>query len=97
MFPYKIKYDKLTLITSFVVDCVWDKWQVGESSKSCDGGERKISRERKVEAINGGQDCIGPSNITESCNVEGCPGRIYYIKSKLMWADLLRRHYFLHE
>ena len=68
---------------STVVDCIWDKWQVGECSKSCDGGERQITRLRKVEASHGGYDCEGPSNITESCNVEGCPGGINQAKSLL--------------
>ena len=72
---------KMLFIFLTVVDCIWDKWQVGECSKSCDGGERQITRLRKVEASHGGNDCEGPSNITESCNVEGCPGVINQAKS----------------
>ena len=73
-------YQNVIQFFSFIVDCIWDKWQVGQCSKSCDGGERQITRSRKVEASHGGYDCEGPSNITESCNVEGCPGGINQAK-----------------
>ena len=77
-------------IFSYKVDCIWDKWQVGECSKSCDGGKRQITRIRKVEASYGGYDCEGPSNITESCNVEGCPGGINQAKSLLNLVALMK-------
>ena len=68
----------MQLKIKFVVDCIWDKWKIGECSKSCDGGKRQITRARKIEASHDGRDCVGPSNITESCNVEQCPGGMIY-------------------
>ena len=42
-----------------------------------------------MEASHGGYDCEGPSNITESCNVEGCPGGINQVKSLLNLVALI--------
>ena len=53
---------------------MWDKWDDGECSKSCGGGEKNVQRNKKVEAANGGKECSGPSNILETCNVQQCPG-----------------------
>ena len=57
-----------------IVNCIWNKWEVGECSKTCAGGKRKITRDKKIESAYGGLECSGPSNITEDCNVEQCPG-----------------------
>ena len=57
-----------------LVDCVWDKWQVGECSKRCGGGTRTNIRKLKVNSAHGGEACYGMPNITESCNVQECPG-----------------------
>ena len=34
-----------------------------------------MTRKKIVEAAHGGKNCTGDSIITESCNVEECPGR----------------------
>ena len=64
-----------TLITKHVVDCEWDDWQVGQCDKSCGGGLLTKTRVPKVDEQHGGQKCAGHSSITESCNVQECPGK----------------------
>ena len=56
------------------VDCEWDEWEVGECSKSCGGGTRTNSRKPSIDAEHGGEDCSGSSIVSESCNVQECPG-----------------------
>ena len=63
-------------ISSFVVDCLWNEWQIGVCDKSCGGGSRTDTRERKVDVEHGGQECTGDSTLTESCNVHECPGKL---------------------
>ena len=58
-----------------IVNCVWSSWFVGECSNTCGGGERTNTRHRKVVEANGGKDCIGQFNTTESCNQNACPGQ----------------------
>ena len=60
---------------NFIVHCEWDEWQVGECSKSCGGGNMTKTREEKVSADHGGKECEGLAAITESCNVQECPGK----------------------
>ena len=58
------------------VDCEWDEWNVGECSKACGGGERTNTRDKKVEASNGGEECSESAIVTESCNIDECPGKL---------------------
>ena len=37
-------------------------------------------REPKIDAENGGQECFGSANITESCNTQECPGISHQIR-----------------
>ena len=60
---------------SYEVDCEWDKWKTGKCSTTCGGGVKYVTRKKIVEAAHGGKNCSGDSIITESCNVEECPGR----------------------
>ena len=62
-------------ILRFVVDCLWDEWKIGMCDKSCGGGTRTDIRVPKVDVEHGGQECTGPSTVTESCNVQECPGK----------------------
>ena len=57
-----------------LLDCKWDEWNIGECSEECGGGIRTNTRKPKVEAEHGGEDCSGSPSITESCNVQECPG-----------------------
>ena len=59
---------------NIIVDCEWDEWQVEECDKSCGGGLFTKTRVPKVDKANGGKECTGHSNVTESCNVQECPG-----------------------
>ena len=61
------------------MDCEWKEWKVGECSKECGGGIRINVREPKIDAENGGQECFGSANITESCNTQECPGNRHQI------------------
>ena len=63
----------------FLVDCVWDEWEIGECSKSCGGGNRTNVRIPKVEAKHGGEECQGESETTEECNTLSCPGSIFLV------------------
>ena len=54
-------------------NCEWSEWQIGECSKSCNGGIRTNTRTKKKEALNGGV-CEGGETMEETCNAESCPG-----------------------
>ena len=58
-----------------LVDCEWEKWNVGECSKTCGGGNRTNTREINITAAHGGDECSGPRTITERCNTNQCPGK----------------------
>ena len=60
------------------LNCEWDDWQIGECSKTCGGGSRTNSREKKVEEVNGGKECAGSSTFTESCNIQECSGSNHF-------------------
>ena len=49
-------------------------WKVGACDKPCGSGHRINTRIEKIEAKNGGEECSGLSNITETCNDHECPG-----------------------
>ena len=51
---------------------------MGECTKTCGGGIRTNTRDQK-DAEHGGDECQGVSSVTESCNVEECPGKMGYI------------------
>ena len=57
-----------------IVDCEWDVWTIGECSKSCGGGLQINTREELINEANGGDPCTGSSTVTESCNINECPG-----------------------
>ena len=59
----------------FVVDCEWDEWMIGECSKTCGGGLLTKSRKLKVDEARGGLECTGDPVVSESCNVQECPGK----------------------
>ena len=68
----------LTLPIFIVVDCVWSNWTIGECDKTCGGGFRTNSRAPTPEAQHGGEECTGHPTVTESCNIQECPG-IFYV------------------
>jgi len=56
------------------VDCVWGDWENGKCSQTCGEGTRVDVRHRKRTAVNGGQECEGPSTRTENCKkLKECP------------------------
>ena len=58
-----------------VVDCQYGEWLPWtRCSKTCDGGEKKRSREIIVQAKNGGKACGKKSKDTQICNNVFCPG-----------------------
>ena len=69
----------LISLTLILVDCEWDDWQVGVCDKTCGGGLLTKTRIPKVNEQNGGEECTGRSNVTESCNIQECPGKIIVI------------------
>ncbi|XP_019856518.1 PREDICTED: cartilage oligomeric matrix protein-like isoform X2 [Amphimedon queenslandica] len=55
------------------VDCEWEEWSDWtECTVSCDGGMQYRSR-NKTEAMHNGEECVGSSNETKSCNTQECP------------------------
>ena len=62
------------------IDCQWDDWRIGECSKTCGGGQRLNIRNRKIEAANGGKDCLGRSTETVGCYEGDCPGKSFHLK-----------------
>ena len=57
------------------VNCQWNAWTEGPCSHSCNGGERKKKRTKKVKEKFGGA-CEGSSSIVEECNLNRCPGSL---------------------
>ena len=57
-----------------IVDCEWNEWIIGTCSSSCGGGTRTNTRSKNVSAEYEGDECEGTTSITESCNVQECPG-----------------------
>ena len=72
---FKLQIYYLGKQLSFLVDCKWGNWTFGECSSSCGGGIRLDTRQELVDATNGGKECTGPSNLTENCNIQECPGK----------------------
>jgi len=59
------------------VDCQYGEWiPWTRCSKTCDGGEKKRSREIIVQAKNGGKACGKKSKDTQICNNVFCPDMI---------------------
>ena len=58
----------------YLVNCVWDDWQIGECSKTCAGGTRTNTRTKKVKEDHGGS-CPGEASLQETCNTQKCPRR----------------------
>ena len=59
-----------------IVHCEWDDWIIGACSSSCGGGFRTNTRSKTVSAEHEGDECEGVTSITESCNIQECPGYI---------------------
>ena len=56
------------------VDCVWTDFKYTDCSSTCGGGTRVGRRSILRPATYGGQNCYGPSEVTEDCNNYPCPG-----------------------
>ena len=48
---------------------------MGECSNTCGGGTKIDRRSPSINAAFGGEICLGPSNVTETCNSQECPGK----------------------
>ena len=59
-----------------LVDCKWSEWTIGDCNKTCGGGHRTNTRAPAPEAQHGGEECTGHPNVTESCNIQECPGKL---------------------
>lgn len=55
----------------------------------CGGGERMKTRTKKLEAGYGGEECKGPANITENCNIQECPGKVFFFQMAVFSNILL--------
>jgi hypothetical protein len=81
VFTYIVRY-KTYAWNQFntLVDCEWNEWKIGECSQTCGGGERTNTRDKKIREAHGGKECSGSSTITETCNVNDCPGKLSSLK-----------------
>ena len=79
---HKIQWLKL-----FLVDCKVSKWEEGECSASCGGGNRTKTRTVVQPALNGGT-CPELTEV-EACNLEGCKGRLIFQRKQLHLTFLL--------
>ena len=57
------------------VDCVWTEFDYTECSNPCGPGTREGNRSILIPAQHGGQECTGPTEVTEDCNSEPEAGR----------------------
>ncbi len=55
------------------MECIWSKWENGECSKTCGGGNRTNTRVKIVEEMHDGI-CEGDPTVIEECNMQECPG-----------------------
>ena len=62
-----------------LVNCEWSEWILGDCSKECGGGARINKRVHKSEASHGGDECSGDSNSTQPCNIQECPGTLFWL------------------
>lgn len=72
-----ITVNDFKFIHDYIVDCEWGKWNIGECSKTCGAGIRENIREEKVFAEFGGKECSGPESVTQTCNIQECPGNTF--------------------
>ena len=71
----------------------WSPWgQYSQCTKTCGGGSRYRTRACDNPApSSGGKHCTGPSQQTNTCNTQGCPGKyigflsILQVKFVLDW------------
>ena len=59
---------------SCIVDCEWNAWNNGTCTKACGGGTRHNNRTVKIPDDHGGNECVGPAFVNETCNAQKCPG-----------------------
>ena len=76
-------YSRFTSTIESIVNCKWNEWEIGDCSKTCGVGTRTNTRTKKVEEKNGGL-CEGESTLSESCNLQNCPGNIHVLLSLLL-------------
>lgn len=75
-----------TFISS--VDGRWSSWgQYSQCTKSCGGGSQYRTRacDNPVPS-SGGRHCPGPSQQSNACNTQGCPGK--YLRTFLFIPSL---------
>lgn len=54
-------------------DCLWELWQDwSECTVSCGGGDKLRKRSMARRAAEDGNECEGPSQQTDACNLEDC-------------------------
>ena len=61
----------------FLVDGGFTDWsEYGACSASCGGGIQKFTRScTKPEPAHGGKECEGPTERTQECGKDPCPGK----------------------
>ena len=82
---------------SFSVDGMWSPWgEYDTCSKTCGGGSQTRRRTcDNPKPANGGKNCAGDSEETQSCNTQGCPGKsrkwfdFFYLNTKYISYTLL--------
>ena len=63
-----------------LVDGMWKTWsEWGVCSVTCGGGESIRTREC-IDALHGGDSCLGESNQTKVCEDFPCPSEFYKVE-----------------
>ena len=66
----------MNYVDTITANCQWAEYGPWSGcSKECGSGERSRKRKKNVQAANGGKECNGTDNQSETCNIIACPGR----------------------
>ena len=73
--------NQVSIIKNCSVDGGWsDYGSWSECSVACGGGTQTRTRTCTNPApTHGGADCVGEAAETQDCNIQPCPGMIYFI------------------
>ena len=71
-------YYYFTIVSFLTADGAWAQWGPwAQCSSSCGLGNQSRTRNCTNPAPSyGGEDCIGPRNVIQICNVGPCPGKM---------------------
>ena len=70
-------WNNISMTTIIPVDGEWSEWSGwAECSLTCGGGDQRRYRICGGTA-NGGNDCEGPAEAWQKCNIQECPSKLF--------------------